>query len=1042
MFRRRDSCRPRLNQISMMFMLSCLLPCFLSAGLAQTMYTITDLGTLGGPRSVGEGINASGQVTGWSDTNSTLDQGHAFIYTPGANPPMLDLGTLGGLTSAGDGINSSGQVTGGADPGTGASHVFLDKGTMTDLLPGGFGNSNGFSINDSGWITGLMDIENDGAHAFLYDPDTHLMTDLTPGVDIGVGNGINASGWVTGYYGSVATAHAFLYRNGTLLDLNTLSGGTYSIGHGINSSGQITGWGDTNGKEHAFLYSNGTMTDIDPSGSDSQGLAINACGQITGARGGHAFLYSREQGLVNLNDLLPSGSGWDLVSALSINDHGQVTGYGYHNGAEHAFLLTPVSDGAFVCTGSMQAPRTDHAATLLSGGDKVLITGGSDGSTGSLITAEVYDSTSGSFRFTEGQMSSPRYAHTATLLDSGYVLIAGGYDSLHHSYLTSADLYNPSDTTIASTGSMSFPRQWHTATLLNNSKVLIAGGLNGSVLQSAELYDPAAGTFTPINSSMSNPRYGHAATMLNDGRVLITGGCTGGQPDCVNTAELYDPVANTFTPTGPMQDVHAWHTATLLSNGAVLIAGGNQGSIIASAELYDPSTGTFRSASPMMGKTAVYHTVTTLLEGSLLIAGGSWDMGVTNQAQLYSPLTGSFSLVAGTMSSPRFHHTATRLGNGQVLIAGGENGGTPNAVLASADLYEAPRSITQPLSNGGGTASFIFDSNVYNILYQYPKDFVPPSGCNLTVTPIQTSQADWGARTLPPSPYAGTQLAPVAGLGGDGIIYEAVSTCPEPPLDASFTITTSWDGRGGDNPGFLKAPIDTNNWENVFVSYSATRLDGGPDPTVVGKSKDGFSDWAVVYDVAGTAPSIQVTTPAGGATYTLNQTVSANYSCTGASVLTCIGPVANGGVIDTSSLGSKTFTVNATVSAGPSAVQTVTYNVVDVCHYTWFTLNPSTVPLGGSTKVTANLHSCSNISQKVVLQFAWTVPAPGSCTSNKTVVLTTPAFLLKPQTSISFTFPLLIPKKICTGTYTVSAATLVGGVVADTISSSLTVTSK
>ena len=1058
MFGTRDSCKPGLHRVFTMFLLPCvLLPCLVLVGLAQTpppTYTIIDLGTLGGPRSVGQGINASGQVAGWSDTDNTLDDGHphAFLYTPGANPPMSDLGTLpGGLRSYGQSINGSGQITGWADPGTGAEHVFLYNGTMTDLRSGSFGNSNGFSINDSGWITGTMNIEHDGTHAFLMNPETLGVTDLTPDVPFGVGNSINSSGWVTGYSGVVETAHAFLYRNGTLLDLGTLSGGTYSIGQGINSSGQITGRGNTSFGEHAFLYSGGPgLVDLDPTGPTSQGLAINACGQIAGARRGHAFLYSAQKGFVNLNDVLPSDSGWDLVTASSINDHGQITGYGFHDGAERAFLLTPASEGAFVCTGNMLTPRTEHAATLLSGGNTVLITGGSaGGSTGSLKSAETYDVATGTFAALAVEMGTARYAHTATLLKDSSVLIAGGFDTHGGGFLLSAELYDPIERIFVPTGGMSFARQNHTATLLNNGKVLIAGGIVGaSPLSSAELYDPAASTFTPI-VSMSSPRYGHAATLLGDGRVLITGGCTAGHPDCVNTAELYDPIANTFTPTGPMQDVHAWHTATLLGNGTVLIAGGNQGTVIASAEVYEPSSGTFTAASSMVGMTAVYHTGTTLLDGNVLIAGGSWGTptGVTDQAQLYSPLTGKFSLVTGTMSTTRLYHTATLLGNGQVLIAGGED--ASNTVLASADLYQAPQSIKQTLSSGGGTARFIFQNNLYNIVFQYPAGYIPNDGTtySLTVTPLQTSQAAWGGRTPDDNPYHGTQLAPVAGLGGDGIIYRAVcvnqfgNPCP-PNSDLSYTITTSWKGDPGTNPAFLKAEIGSNTWENVFVSYSPTRTDGGPDPTGSGKSNGGWSDWAFVYNVAGPLHHIQITTPGDGATYTRDQVVNASYACTPAdTVRACLGSVPNGAAIDTSSVGTKAFAVHATVSEGFTADQTITYSVVEPCHYAWFTLNPSTVPLGGGTKVTANLQSCSNVSQKVALRFTWTVPVAGSCSSNTSVILTTPTFLLKPKTSISLTFPLWIPKRICTGTYSVSASTLVGGAVVDTTSSSLTVTS-
>src|SRR5262249_25075883 len=50
--------------------------------------------------------------------------------------------------------------------------------------------------------------------------------------------------------------------------------------------------------------------------------------------------------------------------------------------------------------------------------------------------------------------------------------------------------------TFSLTGSMANARRTHTATLLNNGMVLVAGGQNaGGVLSSAELYNPATGTF-------------------------------------------------------------------------------------------------------------------------------------------------------------------------------------------------------------------------------------------------------------------------------------------------------------------------------------------------------------------------------------------------------------------------------------------------------------------------------------------------------------------------------------------------------------------
>jgi hypothetical protein len=86
-----------------------------------------------------------------------------------------------------------------------------------------------------------------------------------------------------------------------------------------------------------------------------------------------------------------------------------------------------------------------------------------------------------------------------------------------------------------------------------------------------------------------------------------------------------------------------------------------------------------------------------------------------------------------------------------------------------------------------------------------------------------------------------------------------------------------------------------------------------------------------VVDV--TAPTIVLSTPSQGAVYDLGQQVAASYSCAdedgGSGLASCTGSVANGGAVDTASVGEKSFTVSATDNAGNPASTTVTYSVVD-----------------------------------------------------------------------------------------------------------------
>ena len=241
---------------------------------------------------------------------------------------------------------------------------------------------------------------------------------------------------------------------------------------------------------------------------------------------------------------------------------------------------------------------------------------------------------------------------------------------------------------------MSTPRYGSTATLLPSGKVLVAGGFIpslGVVLSSAELYDPVANTWA-LTGSMTDSRWDSTATLLSSGKVLVAGG--GDSSVVVATAELYDPATGTWTATGSMAGPRFLHSATLLATGQVLVAGGQSGTTcgggseaLSSAELYDPVTGAWTSTGSLA---AARHnfTLTLLPSGKVLAASGALDCGgiTVGSAELYDPGTGSWSS-AGSLATARENHTATLLPSGLVLVAGGLSG-APITVLASVELYD------------------------------------------------------------------------------------------------------------------------------------------------------------------------------------------------------------------------------------------------------------------------------------------------------------------------------------------------------------------
>jgi len=191
--------------------------------------TIRDLGTLGGPDSIGSFINDLGQVAGWSFTNDTpnSDSGvptlDPFLWE---NGHMIDLGTLGGDVGFTNWMNGSGEVVGFSETaGDKAAQPFLWDGRRMIGLGtlGGAGGSANW-INDNGNVAGAAQLSDGAWNGVLW---THGRTiDLPPvdGAPQAIANSLNDQDEVVGSAEDAKfnNLDAVLWTGGSAYDLNAL----------------------------------------------------------------------------------------------------------------------------------------------------------------------------------------------------------------------------------------------------------------------------------------------------------------------------------------------------------------------------------------------------------------------------------------------------------------------------------------------------------------------------------------------------------------------------------------------------------------------------------------------------------------------------------------------------------------------------------------------------------------------------------------------------------------------------------------------------
>jgi hypothetical protein len=418
---------------------------------------------------------------------------------------------------------------------------------------------------------------------------------------------------------------------------------------------------------------------------------------------------------VTLNDTSPSSDRYNFASVEIVPASSGVVGP-----VPPTVSMTAPAPGAIVTSKTTVAATASDQYSTLTGVQFVL-----DGSNlGSQVTTPPYSITWDSTAVAAG---------THTL--SAIAYDAAGQSSTSSPITVTVD--NSGNPTVVGAWSpvVNLPAVAVNMVLLHNNKVLFyQDGATPNV------WDYLNNTFTTVATNADIFCSGHSA--LADGRILVVGGYgENGNIIGITNAEIFDPIANSWTPV-PNMGYRRWYpTATTLSDGKVLVTAGWQTTAHTNAgipEIFDPSTNLWTKLSNANNPFETYPFIFQLPNGRVIHVGGSeyatntdlldletqiWSMvdgrlidggsavmylpsqimkaGSAADSQDVGPSSNTTFVLDMTQATPLWQQTPsmayprsflnlTTLPDGQVLATGGEtdkNGGNISNAVYAAELW-------------------------------------------------------------------------------------------------------------------------------------------------------------------------------------------------------------------------------------------------------------------------------------------------------------------------------------------------------------------
>jgi len=321
---------------------------------------------------------------------------------------------------------------------------------------------------------------------------------------------------------------------------------------------------------------------------------------------------------------------------------------------------------AWTATSPVGAPSKRYGHSAVWTGQEMIVWGGWEGGGTRINTGGRYDPATDTWSATSlADAPILGFDHAAVWTGSEMIVWGGGFTS-------SGGIYTPATDTwrATSVANAPVPRRLPAA-IWTGTEMVVWGGSGGGFAPGGGRYNPATDTWrptTPINAPLN--RYYHKAVWTGS-RMILWGGVDfshGAPNELVNTGAIYDPVADSWTPTSlaGAATPRYMHSA-VWADGRMIVWGGTGDS---SGGRYDPATDSWTPTNAMLTSPTQRAAHTAVWTGSeMIVWGGTTD----RSGGRYDPLLDLWTPTSlANAPSQRWYHTAIWTGR-QMIVWGGED---------------------------------------------------------------------------------------------------------------------------------------------------------------------------------------------------------------------------------------------------------------------------------------------------------------------------------------------------------------------------------